>query len=63
MTKFMGWRGLVTFATVDALLIFAAGTALAAPPAALTVPGPTLPTLLVLGVGLVIATLRRGVED
>jgi hypothetical protein len=63
MTNIMRWRGLLTFATVDALLIFAAGTALAAPPSALPASSPAMPTLLVLGVGLVVASLRRRVED
>jgi hypothetical protein len=63
MTKFTGWGGLLTFATIDAWLVFTAGAALAAPAAALPGSDPTLPTLLVLGVGLVVASLRRGVED
>ena len=63
MTNPMGWRRLLTFATIDALLVFAAGTALAAPAAALPASGPSLPTLLVLGVGLVGVTLRRQAQD
>jgi len=59
MTERMGWRGLLTFATIDALLVVAASTAWAAPAATPAASGPTLPTLLLLGVGLVGATWRR----
>jgi hypothetical protein len=63
MTNLKGWRTLLTVATIDAVLVFAAGTATAAPAAALPAPGPALPVLLLLGVGLVGTTLRRGIED
>ena len=61
MTKLMGWRRLLTFATIDALLVFAAGTAVAAPAVAPPAAGPALPALLVLGVGLCrrLAAARR----
>lgn len=63
MTKLVGWRRLLTCATIDALLVVAAGAAMAAP--ATPVPGstPAFPVLLLLGVGLIGATWRRGAED
>ncbi len=63
MTKHMGWRRLLTFATVDALLVVTAGTAWAAPAAPVSAATPSLPVLLVLGVGLVGAGLRRDATD
>lgn len=63
MTNLKGWRRLLTVTTIDAVLVFAAGTAMADPAVALPASGPTLPVLMVLGVGLVGITLRRGIED
>lgn len=63
MIELSGWRRWLTCATVDAVLVCAAGAAMAAPVTALTAPAPALPILLVLGVGLMGATLRRGVKD
>jgi hypothetical protein len=63
MTKLISWRNLVTFATIDAFLVFAAGSAMAAPGATLPAAGSSLPTLLLLGVGLISATLRRGAAE
>ncbi len=60
MTKLLGWRGLLTCATIDALLVLAAGAAWAAPTAPVPAATPALPVLLVLGVGLVSAGWRRG---
>jgi hypothetical protein len=59
MTKLLGWRGLLTCATIDALLVLAAGTAWAAPTAPVPAATPTLSVLLVLGVGLVSAGWPR----
>jgi len=63
MTNLKGWRMWLTVATIDAMLVFTAGTALAAPATAPPASGPALPILLLLGVGLVGTTLRRGIED
>lgn len=63
MTNLKGWRRLLTVTTIDAVLVFAAGTAMADPAVALPASGPALPVLMVLGVGLVGITLRRGIED
>lgn len=60
MTNLKGW---LTVATIDAVMMFAGGTAMAAPAAAAPSSGPALPVLMLLGVGLVSATLRRGIED
>lgn len=61
MIKLTGWRRLLTCATVDALLVVAAGAAWAAPAAApVPASAPALPALLLLGVGLVGVTWRRG---
>ena len=60
MTNTMGWRRLLTCATIDILLITAAGTAMAAPVAAASSAGtPVLPTLLLIGVGVCGIPLRR----
>jgi hypothetical protein len=53
----------MTVATIDAVLMFATGTAMAAPGAVLPPQGPGLPVLMLPGVGLVSATFRRGIED
>lgn len=62
MTKYVDWRRLVTFATVDALLVVAAGAAWAAPAATpVAASAPALPALLLLGIGLVCVAWRRDV--
>ena len=53
MKTLLGWRGLFAFATIDALFVFAAGSALAAPVGHLSDATPGLPSLLLLGVGTV----------
>ncbi len=63
MIKLMGWRKLLTFATVDAVLICTAGAASAAVTATTLPAMPALPTLLLLGVGLVGVTLQRGAVE
>jgi hypothetical protein len=51
MTTQRGWRRLAVCATIDAILIVTAGTAMAAPPVATV--APHVPTLLMLGVGMI----------
>lgn len=61
MTKLVGWRGFLTFAMIDAMLMLTAGAAWAAAPAApATTAVPGIPALLVMGVGLVGAGWFRG---
>jgi hypothetical protein len=62
MIELMGWRRWLTFATIDVLLVFAATAAWAAPASHLPVYAPTLPTLLLVGVGLFGASLGRRAE-
>ncbi len=63
MIKLVGWRRLLTCATIDAVLVVAAGTAWAAPAAPVPAATAALPALLLLGVGLVSAKWRRGAAD
>ncbi|MGA3400321.1 MAG: hypothetical protein ABSC95_13960 [Acetobacteraceae bacterium] len=63
MTKLMGWRKLLTFVTIDALLVVTAGAAWAAPAMPTPASTPALPVLLVLGVGLVSARWRQDATD
>jgi hypothetical protein len=64
MINISGWRRFVTYATIDIVLLVAAGSAMAAPavhtPAAAA---PVLPALLMLGVGLCGLPLRRWSGD
>ena len=60
MTNNMGWRRLLTWATIDVLLLIGAGSAIAAPVGPTPSAGVTaLPALLMLGVGLCGIPLRR----
>jgi len=64
MTNYAGWRRFLTCATIDVLLLIAAGSAMAAPEAAAPgSPGQGLPALLLLGFGLCGVTLRWRTRD
>ncbi|HTW73035.1 MAG TPA: hypothetical protein VME47_24375 [Acetobacteraceae bacterium] len=64
MTNVSGWRRFLTCATIDILLVVAAGSAIAAPAAhRAAVAQPVLPTLLLLGIGLCGLPWRRWTGD
>ncbi len=63
MTTRVNWRRWAGFATVDAMLLFGAGSALAAAPGALPAPSLHLPVLLLAGVSLVGVTMSRDRTD
>lgn len=63
MTKFMGWRRFLTFATIDVFLMVTAGAAWAASAAPSSAATPSLPVLLLLGVGLVSASRRHDATE
>lgn len=56
MTTYAGWRRLAACAMIDTVLIVSAGAAMAAPVGAAAAFAPHLPTLLVLGIGMVSAS-------
>lgn len=55
MTKQARWRKIAVWTAIDAILVFSAGSAMAAPAAGGSMTSPHIPALLMLGVGMVTA--------